>query len=545
MTTTSRPPTGSDGVGKGGAAAPPGPSRSHRPSPRERFAREKARVREGAGKDRQEKLRAQGRLAARERLETLFDPGTFVEIDPFVSHRITSFGLSERRIPGDGVVTGWGKIEGRVVAAFAQDPTVFGGALGEAHASKIVKIMEFAAKVGAPVVGLNDSGGARIQEGVVSLGGYGEVFHRNVLYSGVVPQVSVILGACAGGAVYSPAMTDFIIMAEGASHMFITGPDVIRTVTGEEVTHEQLGGAHTHASKSGVAHLVAPGEKEALALTRRLLSYLPSNNLEDPPSSPPRSPPPSAAGELDALVPAEADRPYDMHEVIGRVVDPESTLEIFPSWAPNMITELARLDGHPVGVVANQPQVLAGCLDIEASEKGARFVRTCDAFNLPLLTFVDVPGFLPGTQQEYGGIIRHGAKLLFAFSEATVPKLTVIPRKAYGGAYDVMCSKHIGGDYNVAWPQAEIAVMGAEGAVNILFRRELDKAPEGERSSLRKTLTDEYAAEFLNPYLAAERGYLDDVIDPSETRKRLLEAFEALRGKRQDRPPKKHGNIPL
>ncbi len=523
----------------------PAPTHGPRPSPRERYDRELQKVRQGGGKDRAEKLRSQGRLMARERLELLFDAGSFVEIDPFVTHRITSFGLAEKRIPGDGVVTGWGRIDGRVVAAFAQDPTVFGGALGEAHASKIVKIMEFAAKVGAPVVGLNDSGGARIQEGVVSLGGYGEVFHRNVLYSGVVPQVSVILGACAGGAVYSPAMTDFVIMAEGTAHMFITGPDVIRTVTGEEVTHEQLGGAHTHATKSGVAHLVAPSEREALALTRRLLSYLPSNNLEDPPTSSPADPPGPAAGELEGLVPAQADRPYDMHEVIGRVVDPGSTLEIFPEWAPNLITEFARLGGHPVGVVANQPSVLAGCLDIGASEKGARFVRTMDAFNVPLLTFVDVPGFLPGTQQEYGGIIRHGAKLLFAFSEATVPKLTVIPRKAYGGAYDVMCSKHIGGDYNVAWPQAEIAVMGAEGAVNILFRRDIDKAPPEEREAKRRRLTDEYASEFLNPYLAAERGYLDDVIEPAETRRRLLDALEVLRGKRQDRPPKKHGNIPL
>ncbi len=532
-----------------GTAPPPAgasPKRIASPrSPRERFDRERARLREGGGKERQEKLRSQGRLSARARLESFFDPGTFVEIDPFVTHRITSFGLAERRIPGDGVVTGWGRVEGRVIAAFAQDPTVFGGALGEAHASKIVKIMEFASKVGAPMVGLNDSGGARIQEGVVSLGGYGEVFHRNVLYSGVVPQISVILGACAGGAVYSPAMTDFVIMAEGSSHMFITGPDVIRTVTGEEVSHEQLGGAHTHASRSGVAHLVAPSETDALALTRRLLSYLPSNNLEDPPSSAAIAPPVSAASELEGLVPAQADRPYDMHEVIGRVVDPESVLEIFPQWAPNIITELARLGGHPVGVVANQPQVLAGTLDIEASEKAARFVRTCDAFNVPLVTFVDVPGFLPGTQQEYGGIIRHGAKLLFAFSEATVPKLTVIPRKAYGGAYDVMCSKHIGADYNVAWPQAELAVMGAEGAVNILFRRDLEKAPEGERDSMRRRLTEEYASEFLNPYLAAERGYLDDVIEPSETRTRLLQALEVLRGKRQDRPPKKHGNIPL
>jgi propionyl-CoA carboxylase beta chain len=512
---------------------------------RQRFDRERERVRAGAGTERAQKLKEQGKLTARERLEALFDPGSFVELDAFVTHRSSSFGLGEKRIPGDGVVTGWGRIDGRVVAAFAQDPTIFGGALGEAHAEKIVKIMELAAKVGAPVVGLNDSGGARIQEGVVSLGGYGEVFQRNVTYSGVVPQVSVILGACAGGAVYSPAMTDFVIMAEGSSHMFITGPDVIRAVTGEEVTHEQLGGAGTHASKSGVAHLVAPSEREALDLARRLLSYLPSNNLEDPPASAAVEPPATAAAELEGLVPEQSDRGYDMREVIARIVDPGSLLPIFPSWAPNLLTELARLGGHPVGVVANQPAVLAGCLDIEASEKGARFVRTCDAFNVPLVTFVDVPGFLPGTQQEYGGIIRHGAKLLYAYAEATVPKLTVIPRKAYGGAYVVMCSKHIGGDYNVAWPQSEIAVMGADGAVNILFRRELEKLPEGEREAARKKMTAQYAEEFLNPYLAAERGYLDDVVEPAETRGRLLGALEVLRGKRVDRPAKKHGNIPL
>ena len=503
------------------------------------------KAREGGGEGRREKLRKEGKLTARERLEALFDAGTFLEIDPFVTHRADKFGMEERRIPGDGVVTGWGLIDGRRVVAFAQDPTVFGGALGEAHAGKISKIMDLAGRSGVPVVGLNDSGGARIQEGVVSLGGYGEVFHRNVRFSGVIPQISVILGPCAGGAVYSPAMTDVIIMVSGSSQMFITGPDVIRAVTGEEVTFEALGGADTHSTQSGVAHLASPNEKAALALVHGVLSYLPSNNVEDPPMAEAVAPPVSAAEELGPLVPVESNTPYDMHGVIERVLDPGSFLELFPHWGGNLLTGFARLEGHSVGVVANQPNVLAGTLDITASEKGARFVRTCDAFNLPLVTFVDVPGFLPGTHQEYGGIIRHGAKLLYAFSEATVPKLTVITRKAYGGAYDVMCSKHIGGDYNVAWPQAEIAVMGAEGVVNILFKKELSEASPDQRPELRKEYMARYTQEYLSPYMAAERGYLDDVILPAETRSRLVSALQLLRTKREDRPGRKHGNIPL
>jgi acetyl-CoA carboxylase carboxyltransferase component len=504
----------------------------------------KKRVGAAGGEERVRRHRAQGKLTARERLETFFDAGSFVEIDPFVTHRVTTFGMGERRIPGDGVVTGWGEVDGRPVCAFAQDSTVFGGALGEAHAEKIVKIMETAKKAGVPVVGLNDSGGARIQEGVMSLGGYGEVFFRNVTLSGVVPQLSVVLGPCAGGAVYSPAITDFIIMAEGQGEMFITGPDVIRAVTGEEVTAEDLGGAVPHGTLSGVSHLSAPSDREALELTRRLLGYLPLNNLEESPLVPVREPVESMRADLLKIVPEDSNAPYDVHEVIHRVLDLESFLEIQPGWAPNIVLGFARLGGRAVGVVANQPSVLAGTLDIQASSKAARFVRFCDAFNLPLITLVDVPGFLPGTSQEHGGIIRHGAKLLYAYAEATVPKLTVILRKAYGGAYDVMCSKHLGGDLNLAWPTAEIAVMGADGAVNILFRRELDAAGP-ERETIRAKLVGDYQAEFLNPYLAAERGYIDDVIDPAETRSRLLNGLRLLAPKREDRPPRKHGNIPL
>jgi len=501
--------------------------------------------REGGGVDRLRKHKEQGKLSARERLEGFFDPGTFNEIDPYVTHRVTSFGLAERRIPGDGVVTGWGEVDGRPVCAFAQDATVFGGALGEAHAGKIVKIMETARKAGVPIVGLNDSGGARIQEGVMSLGGYGEVFFRNVTLSGVVPQISLVLGPCAGGAVYSPAITDFVIMARGQGQMFITGPDVIRSVTQEEVTAEELGGADAHATHSGVSHLTAASDVDALALARHLLSYLPLNNLEEAPVTAAVAPPDAAAAELARTVPEDPNAPYDVHAVLDRVLDPETFLEIQPSWATNIVTGLARLAGHPVGVVANQPNALAGCLDILASSKAARFVRFCDAFNLPLITFVDVPGFLPGTAQEYGGIIRHGAKLLYAYAEATVPKLTVILRKAYGGAYDVMCSKHLGGDVNLAWPTAEIAVMGADGAVNILFRRELDQATGERRDALRAKLVKEYQAEFLNPFLAAERGYIDDVIDPATTRARLVAGLAILATKREDRPARKHGNIPL
>jgi acetyl-CoA carboxylase carboxyltransferase component len=484
-------------------------------------------------------------MTARERLELFFDAGSFNELDPFVVHRVRAFGLDERRIPGDGVVTGFGQVDGRPVCAFAQDATVFGGALGEAHAGKIVKLLETAQKAGVPLVGLNDSGGARIQEGVMSLGGYGEVFFRNIRLSGVVPQLSVILGPCAGGAVYSPALTDFVVMVRRTGQMFITGPDVVRSVTGEEVGAEALGGADAHATLSGVSHFTADDERSALTLARQLLGYLPLNNLEDPPRSAPQPPEEAAAKALRQVVPAEANAPYDVHEVVRGVLDAGSFLEVQAPWAPNLVLGFARLDGRCVGVVANQPQVLAGCLDIAASTKGARFVRTCDAFNVPLLTFVDVPGFLPGTQQEHGGIIRHGAKLLYAYAEATVPKLTVILRKAYGGAYDVMCSKHIGGDLNLAWPTAEIAVMGADGAVNILFRRELDQAPPERRAELRARLLAEYQAEFLNPYLAAERGYVDDVIAPEQTRAKLLAGLELLGPKREERPSKKHGNIPL
>ncbi len=508
-----------------------------------RNAREKNR--EAGGVERLKRHRDAGKLSARERLEALFDPGSFTELDPFVTHRVSTFGLDERRIPGDGVVTGFGRIDGRPAVAFAQDATVFGGALGEAHAMKIVKAMESARKSGVPIIGLDDSGGARIQEGVMSLGGYGEVFFRNVQLSGVVPQLSLILGPCAGGAVYSPAITDFVIMARGQGQMFITGPDVIRAVTGEEVTAESLGGAETHATTSGVSHFTTENDRDAIRLARHLLGYLPLNNLEEPPMASPRPPPPEAAGELVGVVPEDSDRPYDVREVLRRVFDLESLLEVQAAFAPNIVTALARLDGRAVGVVANQPAHLAGCLDIQASTKGARFVRFCDAFNLPLVTFVDVPGFLPGTNQEYGGIIRHGAKLLYAFAEATVPKLTVILRKAYGGAYDVMSSKHIGGDLNLAWPTAEIAVMGAQGAVNILFRREIEAAPPDEREQLRAKLIGEYQAEFLNPYLAAERGYLDDVIDPAETRSHLVRGLGLFASKREDRPGRKHGNLPL
>jgi len=502
-------------------------------------------TREGGGSDRVARHRAAGKLTARERLETFFDPGSFTEIDAFVVHRADKFGLADRKIPGDGVVIGWGEVDGRPVCAFAQDATVFGGALGEAHAMKIVKIMETARKAGVPIVGLNDSGGARIQEGVMSLGGYGEVFFRNVVLSGVVPQISLVLGPCAGGAVYSPAITDFVVIARGTGQMFITGPDVVRTVTGEEVSMEALGGADAHAGRSGVSHFTAESDRDALALARRLLSYLPLNNLEEPPVTEGVDPPASAGAELARIVPEDPNAPYDVQQVIDRVLDPGSFLEVQAAWARNLRVGFARLAGRSVGVVANNPAALAGTLDIDASTKGARFVRFCDAFNLPLVTFVDVPGFLPGTAQEHGGIIRHGAKLLYAYAEATVPMMTVILRKAFGGAYDVMCSKHLGGDLNLAWPTAEIAVMGADGAVNVLFRRDLESAPEAERSALRARLAGEYRREFLNPYLAAERGYIDDVIDPAETRPRLIGGLKLLGTKRDDRPARKHGNLPL
>ena len=503
----------------------------------------RAAAKEGGGRERIKAQHAKGKLTARERLEVLLDPGTFVETDAFVEHRTTDFGMGAKRIPGDGVVTGHGAIDGRTVFVFSQDFTVFGGSLGEMHANKIVKVMDTAMKVGAPVVGLNDSGGARIQEGVISLGGYAEIFFRNVLASGVVPQLSAILGPCAGGAVYSPAMTDFIVMAKGTSNMFITGPEVIKAVTGEDVAFEDLGGAMAHAEKSGVAHFAAEDERAALRLVRKVLSYLPSNNVDDPPVVETDDPADRQDSELASIVPKEPDRPYDMRDVIGRVVDRGSWLEVHELWAPNLVVGFARLRGHPVGVVGNQPKVLAGTLDINSSTKGARFVRFCDCFNIPLLTFVDVPGFLPGTAQEYGGIIRNGAKLLYAFSEATVPKVTVITRKAYGGAYDVMCSKHIRGDFNFAWPRAEIAVMGPEGAVQIIFRKEIAAAKDRKRRGA--DLVRNYRETFANPYVAARMGYVDDVIEPSETRPRIMNAFSVLRSKRETRPAKKHGNIPL
>jgi propionyl-CoA carboxylase beta chain len=490
-----------------------------------------------------EKQRAAGKLLARERAERLCDPGTFVELDRFVRHRETAFGMSERRPPGDAVVTGYGQVFGRRVFLFSQDFTVFGGSLSEAVAEKVCKVLDLAGKYGCPVVGINDSGGARIQEGVVSLAGYAEIFWRNVQLSGVVPQISLVLGPCAGGAVYSPAMTDFVLMAEGSSFMFITGPDVVKTVTREEVTFEELGGAAAHATKSGVAHIVAPDEESTLEDARYLLSFLPQNNREPTPFDEPDDPIDREAPELDELVPDEPTKPYDMKRVIAGVVDDAELLEIQPRWAENVVCGLARLGGYSVGIIGNQPHSLAGVLDIAASSKAARFVRTCDAFNIPLVTFVDVPGFLPGTTQEWGGIIRHGAKLLYAYCEATVPKLAVITRKAYGGAYDVMSSKHIRADFNFAWPTAEVAVMGPDGAVNIVFKRELEAA--GDREARRAALISDYREQFANPYIAAERGYVDDVIEPRRTRPVLIDALRTSITKREPQPARKHGNIPL
>ncbi len=487
--------------------------------------------------------REHGKLLARERAERLCDAGSFVELDRFVRHREANFGMLERRPYGDAVVTGYGTVLGRRVFIFSQDFTVFGGSLSEVFAEKICKVMDLAAKYGCPVIGINDSGGARIQEGVVSLAGYAEIFWRNVQASGVIPQISLVMGPCAGGAVYSPAMTDFVLMVEGTSYMFITGPDVVKTVTGEEVSFEELGGALTHATKSGVAHLTAPDEESALEDARYLLSFLPQNNTEPAPFSPPTDPVDREAPELDSLVPDEATKPYDIKRVIEAVVDDGEFLEIQPLFAENIVCGFARLGGYSVGVVGNQPKALAGVLDIGSSEKAARFVRTCDAFNIPLITFVDVPGFLPGTAQEWGGIIRHGAKLLYAYCEATVPKLTVITRKAYGGAYDVMSSKHVRADFNFAWPTAEVAVMGPEGAVNIIFRGELEEADDAE--GRRAELIAEYKERFANPYTAAERGYVDDVIEPRRTRPVLIDALRTAITKRERRPPRKHGNIPL
>jgi len=508
-----------------------------------------------AGTERQvERQHAKGKMTARERIDALLDPGSFTEFDELARHRSTDFGMARNRPYGDGVVTGYGTIDGRPVCVFSQDFTVYGGSLGEVYGEKIVKVMDHALKTGCPMIGINDGGGARIQEGVVALGLFAEIFYRNVISSGVIPQISLIMGPCAGGAVYSPAITDFTLMVDQTSYMFITGPDVIKTVTGETVSHEELGGAHAHNVKSGVAHYQASDEQDCLAFARDLLSYLPSNNMEEPPASPASPADDPAAvlavtdydAELDALIPDSPRQPYDMHTVIGHVLDDSEFLEIHAGFAQNIVVGFGRVDGSPVGVVANQPMHSAGTLDIDASEKAARFVRTCDAFSIPVLTFVDVPGFLPGTGQEWGGIIRRGAKLIYAYAEATVPKITVITRKAYGGAYDVMGSKHLGGDLNLAWPTAQIAVMGAEGAVDILYRRDLAAIEDPqERARVRTQKAAEYEDTLFNPYIAAERGYVDAVIRPAETRSQVIRGLRALRTKRQTLPPKKHGNIPL
>ncbi|HVI24151.1 MAG TPA: acyl-CoA carboxylase subunit beta [Myxococcales bacterium] len=508
--------------------------------PREKLAALDEQAELGGGEERIEKQHQEGKLTARERIDLLLDTGSFIELDKFKVHRCDDFGMEKKKVLGDGVVTGYGTVEGRQVFVFAQDFTVFGGSLSGAYAEKICKVMDLAVSTGCPVVGLNDSGGARIQEGVVSLAGYADIFYRNVASSGVVPQLSAILDPCAGGAVYSPAITDFIVMTKGTSYMFITGPEVIRTVTHEEVSKEDLGGAQAHNIKSGVAQFAAENEAAALRILRELLSYLPSNNLEDPPVVATEDPPDRREESLKSVVPPNPNKPYDIKEVIRAVVDDKHLFEVSEHYARNIVTGFARLAGRTVGIVANQPAFLAGVLDIDASRKGARFVRTCDAFNIPLVTFVDVPGFLPGTTQEWGGIITHGAKLLYAFAEATVPKLTVITRKAYGGAYDVMSSKHIRADVNLAWPTAEIAVMGPEGAVNIVFRKELES-----RTASRDELVQKYRDTFANPYKAAELGYIDEVIPPEETRLRLCRALVMLRGKRVEVPRRKHGNIPL
>ena len=506
-----------------------------------RQLREQARL--GGGQQRIDAQHARGKLTARERLELLLDPGSFRELDMFATHRTVGFGIEEQKFLSDSVVTGWGTIEGRLVYVFSQDFTVFGGSLGEVHAEKVCKIMDLAMKNGAPVIGLNDSGGARIQEGVVSLGAYAYIFLRNVLASGVVPQISAVMGPCAGGAVYSPAMTDFILMVKGTSFMHITGPDVIKAVTREEVTSEELGGAMVHNAKSGVAHFAAEDEEDCIFLVKKLLSFIPQNNMEDPPFVPADDPPDRMDKALDAIVPDSPTRAYDMKDVIRHVVDNGDFFEVHEHWARNIVVGFARLGGFSVGIVGQQPAVMAGVLDIDSSTKGGRFVRFCDCFNVPIITFEDVPGFLPGVAQEHGGIIRNGAKLLYAYCEATVPKITIITRKAYGGAYDVMSSKHIRGDISYAWPTAEIAVMGPDGAVNIIFRKEIAAAedPGAERARL----VQEYRDKFANPYIAAARGYIDDVIEPRETRPRLIEALKMLQNKRDSNPPKKHGNIPL
>ena len=497
----------------------------------------------GGGEKRIQQQRDKGKLTSRDRLDLLLDQGTFEEIDPFVTHRATDFGMADRKVPGDAVVTGYGKVDGRQIFVFAQDFTVLGGSVSEVVGQKICKVMDLAMKTGSPVVGLNDSGGARIQEGVLSLSAYGEIFLRNTLASGVVPQLSVILGPSAGGAVYSPAITDFVFMVQGISQMYITGPDVIKAVTGQEVTHEELGGALAHGSRSGVAHFVYDSEDECLAQVRRLLGFLPSNNMEDSPLVQSLDEPGRMDESLSQIVPDEANKAYDIRDIVMRVVDDQEFMEVHADFAPNIVVGFAHLNGRAVGIVGNQPAYLAGALDINASMKASRFVRFCDCFNIPLITFVDVPGFMPGTEQEYGGIIKHGAKLIYAYAEATVPKISVMTRKAYGGAYIVMSSKHLRGDINLAWPSAEIAVMGPEGAVNIVFREELAKAEDPEQT--RSSLTEEYRDSFANPYVAASMGYLDDVIDPRETRPRVIKALEMLQNKRDTLPPKKHGNIPL
>lgn len=503
----------------------------------------KAAARLGGGQKRIETQHQKGKLTARERLDLLLDPGTFNELDMFVTHRSTDFGLDEQKILGDGVVTGYGQIDGRLVYVFSQDFTVFGGSLSEAHAEKICKVMDLAMKNGAPVIGLNDSGGARIQEGVVSLGAYADIFLRNTLASGVIPQISAIMGPCAGGAVYSPAITDFIFMVEKTSYMFVTGPNVVKSVTHEDVTFEDLGGARVHNTTSGVAHFSCPTEPDCIRMLRQLMSYLPANNLEDPPRLQPGDPASRSEEALDSIIPDNPNKPYDMKTVIQHIVDDREFFEVQEHFAANIVIGFARLNGRSVGIVAQQPRSLAGVLDINASDKAARFVRFCDCFNIPIITFVDVPGFLPGTGQEHNGIIRHGAKLLYAYCEATVPKITVITRKAYGGAYDVMSSKHVRGDINYAWPTAEIAVMGAEAAVNILFKDEIEKAADPEQR--RKELIAEYTEKFNNPYIAASRGYIDEIIEPRHTRTKLINALEMLKNKRDTNPPKKHGNIPL
>ncbi|MEM7538177.1 MAG: acyl-CoA carboxylase subunit beta [Chloroflexota bacterium] len=505
--------------------------------------RRKKAAKQGGGEEKNARQHAKGRLTARERLDLLFDKGSFREMDIFVTHDCHDFGLDKQKIPGDGVVTGYGTINGRLVYVYAQDFTIFGGSVSYAHAQKICKILDMAMQNGAPVIALNDSGGARIQEGVRSIGGYADIFYRNVMASGVVPQISVIMGPCAGGAVYSPALTDFVVMVKDTSHMFVTGPDVIKAVTHEDVTFEDLGGASVHASKSGVAHFAAENEEDAIFLVQHLLEYLPNNNMEDSPSAVSKDDPLRQDGELNSIIPDNPNKPYDMKDVITHIVDDGQFLEVQATWARNILIGFSRLGGQSVGIVAQQPAVLAGVLDVEASQKSARFVRFCDAFNIPLVVFEDVPGFMPGVTQEHGGIIRHGAKLLYAFAEATVPKMTVIVRKAYGGAYCVMNPRHLGADLVLAWPSAELAVMGPDGAVNIIFRKELAEAKDPVQR--KAELVEEYRQRFANPYIAASNGFVDNVIEPHETRPRLINALEMLQNKRRQLPPKKHGNIPL